>query len=84
MHFSRCISLSVVAAALSFGTIRSDQPGEPLPDLLIGYTEFRTDQPGGRYPNEWTMRSVIVSESARSLEWTLATTTSSWPSIALV
>jgi hypothetical protein len=60
MHFSRCISLSMVATALSFGTIRSDQSGEPLPDLLIGYTEFRTDQPGGRYPNEWTMRSVIV------------------------
>ena len=60
MHFSRYISLSLVAAALSFGAIRSDQSGEPLPDLLIGYTEFRTDQPGGRYPNEWTMRSVIV------------------------
>jgi len=60
MRISRCVSLSLVVAALSFGTIRSDQSGKPLPDLLIGYTEFRTDQPGGRYPNEWTMRSVIV------------------------
>jgi hypothetical protein len=60
MRFTRCISLALAAAALAFGTVRSDQPGEPLPDLLIGYTEFRTDQPGGRYPNVWTMRSVIV------------------------
>ena len=57
MHFFRCISLSLVAAALSFGTIQS---GEPLPDLLIGYTEFRTDLPGGRYVNGRTMRAVVV------------------------
>jgi Tol biopolymer transport system component len=30
------------------------------PDLLIGYTEFRTDLPGGRYVNVATRRAVVV------------------------
>jgi TolB protein len=33
---------------------------ETPPDLLIGYTEFRTDLPGGRYVNVATMRAVVV------------------------
>jgi TolB protein len=48
------------AAALGpaplFAADRDDTP----PDLLIGYTEFRTDRPGGRYVSEATMRAVVV------------------------
>ena len=34
--------------------------GTNPPDLLIGYTEFRTDLPGGRYVNVGTMRAAVV------------------------
>ena len=36
------------------------RPGGRPPDLLIGYTEFRTDLPGGRYVNVATMRAAVV------------------------
>jgi Tol biopolymer transport system component len=32
----------------------------PWPDTLIGYTELRTDLPGGRHANVTTMRAVLV------------------------
>ena len=60
MHFLRDLSLALVAAALPSGALRSSSPAEPLPDLLIGYTEFRTDLPGGRYVNIWTRRAVVA------------------------
>src|SRR5262249_23424052 len=56
----RSLSLALVTAALSSGATRSDQQVEPLPDVLIGYTEFRTDLPGGRYVNVATRRAVVV------------------------
>jgi Tol biopolymer transport system component len=35
--------------------------GDPPPaEALIGYTEFRTDLPGGRHANVATMRAVVV------------------------
>ena len=60
MHFLRCLSLSLVAAALLAGALRSSPRGEPPPDLLIGYSELRTDLPGGRYVNVATMRAATV------------------------
>jgi Tol biopolymer transport system component len=60
MHFLRCLPLAFVAAALTSGALRSSPPVESPPDLLIGYTEFRTDRPGGRYVNVWTMRAAVV------------------------
>src|SRR5262245_48140691 len=60
MHFLRYLSVALVAAALPSGDLRSSPPAEPLPDLLIGYTEFRTDLPGGRYVSEATFRAVVV------------------------
>src|SRR5262249_30986069 len=33
----------------------------PVPNHVIGYTEFRTDLPGGRHANVRTMRAVIVN-----------------------
>ncbi|MFO0953764.1 MAG: hypothetical protein U0835_21935 [Isosphaeraceae bacterium] len=32
------------------------------PPVLIGYTEFRTDLPGGRHANVATMRAAVVAE----------------------
>jgi TolB protein len=60
MHFLRYLSVALVAAALGDGALRSSPPDEPLPDLLVGYTEFRTDLPGGRYVSEATFRAAIV------------------------
>src|SRR5262245_4888262 len=60
MHFLRYLSVVLVAAALPLGALRSSPPAEPLPDLLIGYTEFRTDLPGGRHANVKTRRAVVV------------------------
>jgi Tol biopolymer transport system component len=56
----RCLPLVLVAAALPSGTLRSSPQVEPPPDLLIGYTEFRTNLPGGRYVNVATMRAVVI------------------------
>jgi len=47
-------------AALPTGILLSGPGVETPPDRLIGYTEFRTDLPGGRYVNVVTMRAVVV------------------------
>jgi len=60
MYFLRCIPLAFVAAALTSDTLRSGPQVESPPDILVGYTEFRTDLPGGRYVNVVTMRAVVV------------------------
>jgi Tol biopolymer transport system component len=60
MHFQRYLSLTLAAVALTSGTLRSAPEVEPPPDRLIGYTEFRTDLPGGRYVNDVTMRAAVV------------------------
>lgn len=60
MHFLRYLSVALMAAALSSDTLRSNPPADPLPDLLIGYTEFRTDLPGGRYVSVATRRAVVI------------------------
>jgi hypothetical protein len=56
----RYLPLAFVAAALTSGTILSGQQVETPPDLLIGYTEHRTDLPGGRHANVKTRRAVVV------------------------
>ena len=53
-------SLSLVAAALTSGSFPSSPQVEPPPDVLLGYSELRTDLPGGRYVNVRTMRAVTV------------------------
>src|SRR5262249_39669549 len=57
---SRRTFLRLVAAAAAFspGFLRADD--DKPPDLLIGYTEFRTDLPGGRYVNNRTRRAVVA------------------------
>src|SRR5262245_9347635 len=52
------LRLVVATAAFSPGFLRADD--DKPPDLLIGYNEFRTDLPGGRYVNIWTRRAVVA------------------------
>lgn len=54
------LRLGATAAALGPGLLRAADGDDKPPDLLIGYTEFRTDLPGGRYVNKSTMRAVVV------------------------
>src|SRR5215470_4169424 len=46
---------AALGPAALFAADRDDTP----PDALIGYTEFRTDLPGGRHVNVKTMRAVV-------------------------
>src|SRR5438093_1464620 len=50
--------LSITLATVSGLLVRAETP--PWPERLIGYTEFRTDLPGGRHANVRTMRAVVV------------------------
>jgi TolB protein len=52
-------SIVLVALLGGLGTLTAGGP-DPPPDLLVGYTEFRTDRPGGRHVNVKTMRAVVV------------------------
>jgi TolB protein len=53
------IPASVLLTVLLLATAAS--AGDPPPaEALIGYTEFRTDLPGGRHANVATMRAVVV------------------------
>lgn len=52
-------------AALACGFLASVFAGSAAgeaqrPDALVGYTELRTNLPGGRHANEATMRAVVV------------------------
>ena len=54
------LGLGATAAALGPGFLLAADADDKPPALLIGYTEFRTDLPGGRYVNAWTRRAVVV------------------------
>jgi Tol biopolymer transport system component len=54
------LRLGAAAAALGPGFLRAADADDKPPDLLIGYTEFRTDLPGGRHANIKTRRAVVV------------------------
>jgi len=60
MYLLRYLTPAFVAAALTAEAIQSSPPVESPPDLLIGYSELRTDLPCGRYVNVATMRAVVV------------------------
>src|SRR5688572_16379579 len=59
---SRRAFLRTGAAAVTLGpaALFAADRDDPPPDLLIGYSEHRTDLPGGRYVNEATRRAVVV------------------------
>ena len=48
------------AAALGPAVLFAAGRGDTPPDALIGYTEHRTDLPGGRHANVKTRRAVVV------------------------
>src|SRR4051812_8579735 len=52
-------SHALVAGALLL-LATGPQAAEPAPDRLLGYTELRTDLPGGRHANVRTMRAVVA------------------------
>jgi len=54
------LRLGAAAAALGPGFAPAADAEDRPPDLLVGYTEFRTDLPGGRYVNCRTRRAVVV------------------------
>jgi Tol biopolymer transport system component len=54
------LRLGATAAALGPGFLRAADADDTLPDLLVGYTEYRTDLPGGRHANVKTRRAVVV------------------------
>jgi hypothetical protein len=56
-----CAALAALAAAaLEPAALFAAARGDTLPDALIGYTEHRTDLPGGRHANVKTRRAVVV------------------------
>lgn len=59
--------------------------GQDLPESLIGYTELRTDLPGGRHANVRTMRAVVVradGSDRRRLAEELARQPDTWTQFA--
>src|SRR5262249_13657029 len=54
------LRVGAAAVALGPGALFAADRDDTPPDLLIGYTEFRTDLPGGRYVNVATRRAVVV------------------------
>jgi TolB protein len=52
-----------LAPTVLFAAERDDTP----PELLIGYTEFRTDLPGGRHANVKTRRAVVIKADGTGL-----------------
>lgn len=60
-------------------------PAAPPPDVLIGYTELRTDLPGGRQANVRTMRAVVARADGtgrRALAEDLAAEPDAWTQFA--
>jgi Tol biopolymer transport system component len=54
------LRLGATAAVLGPGLLRAADTEDKSPELLIGYTEFRTDLPGGRHVNVKTRRAAVV------------------------
>jgi TolB protein len=55
-----CAALAALAAALGPAALFAADGDDTPPDALIGYTEHRTDLPGGRHANVKTRRAVVV------------------------
>ncbi len=72
------------AALVVLGSVsHGDEPREPRP--LIGYTQFRTDLPGGRHANVRTMRAAVVPSEGGERRWVaaeLAVDPESWTQFA--
>src|SRR3954465_14129911 len=51
-------TLETILVVFSFVHSHAVEPADPRP--LIGYTELRTDLPGGRHANVRTMRAAVM------------------------
>ncbi len=59
------LRLGAAAGVLGPGLLAAAEPAEAPPTTLIGYTEFRTNLPGGRHVNVKTMRGVVVQADGK-------------------
>jgi Tol biopolymer transport system component len=55
-----CLRLGAAATLLGPAALLAADKDDAPPEALIGYTELRTDLPGGRHANVKTMRAVVV------------------------
>jgi Tol biopolymer transport system component len=58
---ARLVSVALIASAVAIAASSADEktPAQ-WPDTLIGYSQLRTDLPGGRHANATTMRACVV------------------------
>lgn len=73
-----CLTFAVALVAL-MADVRAEEP--PAAEWLIGYTELRTNLPGGRHANVRTMRPVVAAADGsrrRVLAEELAREPDSW------
>lgn len=80
----RCFP-AMIAILLSAQVGAAPLRGAETPLPLIGYTEFRTNLPGGRQPNEATMRACVVradGSERRMLAAQLVDSPESWTQFA--
>jgi TolB protein len=79
------LARALVAAILAPLATSLGAGAEPPPDLLVGYTELRTNRPGGRHANVATMRAVVVRADGtgrRALAEDLAAEPDAWTQFA--
>jgi TolB protein len=77
-----CVVVTLLRPGVSSAVARADVP---LGDVLIGYTELRTDVPGGRHANVATMRATVVrgdGKERRVLAPELARESDTWTQFA--
>jgi Tol biopolymer transport system component len=61
MRLLRSLPRAILATVFCSGVLPLSQAADTsLPDILIGYTELRTNLKGGRHVNVKTMRAVVV------------------------
>jgi len=53
-----CGGSGVMLAAIVIASVAPHSPVRSV--YTVGYTEFRTNLPGGRHVNQWTMRACVV------------------------
>jgi Tol biopolymer transport system component len=80
---------ALLRSALAWGVLGSipaphARAETPRPDALIGYTEFRTNLPGGRHANVTTMRAVVKADGTgrHALAEELTREANSWTQFA--
>jgi Tol biopolymer transport system component len=56
-----CTTLTSLAFVLALASAPAQAAAPPVPNHVIGYTEFRTDLKGGRHANIRTRRAVVVN-----------------------